>query len=238
MQNTYLAIIFILCLRLLTAQNTTTVYSDTTIVETTDTYDEIVYEQRKFNDNLKDKYSGKDFNYIDNLKEEHTKPKEQPQERVDFSGTLSTIGEILPYLLGLIVVFIIVRSFIDIDSNFWSFKKQKANSIDILVENEEDIADNDFKQLLARAIKNKNYRLSTRYYYLLLLQKLAENNDIKYHINKTNADYALELEDVEKRKQFSFLSYIYNYVWYGEFPVDEDKFETIKNNYNTFINSI
>ena len=48
-----------------------------------------------------------------------------------------------------------------------------------------------------------------------------------------------EIENQTVRKEFSYLSYVYSYVWYGEFPVDELKFEFVESKYKSFIkNSI
>lgn len=213
---------------------------DSLVVEETYQYSEAsdIHQQREFKDNLKSKYSGREFTYKDDIKAEKPKPKPKPTTYPNLSAFFIVLAQLLPYLLGILVVFIIIRSFVDFDSNFWRFKKPKKSSIALTIENEEDIAENDFESLLEHAIKNKDYRLSTRYYYLLLLQKLAEKKLIDYNIDKTNADYLLELKEAKMKDQFSFLSYIYNYVWYGEFPVNDIKFKTIQDNYTSFIKTI
>jgi len=80
--------------------------------------------------------------------------------------------------------------------------------------------------------------LATRYYYLSLLKRLSQKGLITYDKDKTNTEYKFELQDKQMRKKFSYLAYVYDYVWYGEFPVDESKFSTIETNYKTFLQTI
>lgn len=214
-----------------------TIHSDTaidTVYTTTSDFE----KQRIFKENLKEKYSGKDFEY----KEEKVKslPIQTPRKPSKLAGGMvSFMANIFPYLLGLIVIFIVLRSFIDAESGFWNFKRSnKKIGQTLIVEDEENIEENDFEALLNIALKKKNYRLATRYYYLALLQRMTQKEYIKYHKEKTNADYLFELKDEQIRQGFSYLSYIYNYVWYGEFPVDETQFTTIQNKYQQFIKTI
>ena len=95
-----------------------------------------------------------------------------------------------------------------------------------------------FDTLLTNAINNGNYRLATRFHYLSLLKKLSQKELIKYDKDKTNTEYQFELKNKELRAKFSYLAYIYDYVWYGEFPVDQLKFGVIENKYKSFIEVI
>lgn len=207
---------------------TDTVYTTTTDFE----------KQRIIQDDLKEKYSGKDFEY----KEEQLKkkPVQKPREQSKFAGDFVTfIASAFPYILGLIVIFIVIRSFIDVESDFWKFKRSDTKiHRAILTEDEDNIEENDFNALLQNALKAKNYRLATRYYYLALLQKMTQKEYIKYHKEKTNGDYLFELKDEQFRKDFSYASYIYNYVWYGEFPIDKTQFSMIQKKYEQFIKTI
>ena len=45
-------------------------------------------------------------------------------------------------------------------------------------------------------------------------------------------------ENKEIRSQFSEVSYIYSYVWYGEFPIDSNTFKTVEKKYKFLFNSI
>lgn len=199
--------------------------------------------QREFKNDLKSEYSGKDFTYIDDIK----KPKKKEIEKVDFDpdslnflkSVFSFFGTIFPYLLALIVILILVKSFLNTEGGIFKVGKVERKVADKLVyEEDENIENNDYVRLLKRAIENNDYRLATRYYYLSVLKKLSQKNLIDYHKDKTNSEYLFELKNEEKRKQFSYLSYIYDYVWYGEFPVDKVKFDVIETNYKSFIKTL
>lgn len=196
-------------------------------------------KKRAFTSDLKEKYSGKEFIYTENLNKPKPKEAISPEELSFFTGLISFMTAFFPYLLGLIFVFIIIKTFINSEASFWSFGKSNGKIADKLIhEDDDNIEDIDFDNLLKRAISNDNYRLAIRYYYLILLKKLAIKKYIEYHKDKTNSEYLFELKSKQIKKEFSYLSYIYSYVWYGEFHVNEQKFNVIENKYKSFINSI
>ena len=198
-------------------------------------------KQRSFSDELTSKYNGKDFIYT----EEKT-PEKKPQKKanLNFEKSAASIvkfmASVFPYLLAIIVIFILIKSFVYGDKDFWKFSKTtKKGTKKLIFENEdENINEHDYDKLLAQAIQNKEYRLATRYYYLSLLKKMSKKGLIDYHKDKTNSQYLFELKDNDTRKQFSYLLYIYDYVWYGEFVVDTPKFNSIENSYKNFINTL
>jgi len=220
-------------------------FEDDYIEEVSFANDTIVYnkntnisEQRQFHDDLKNKYAGKDFEYIDNLK----KPEPVEEKELDSTGIdlfLGFMSSFFPYLLGIIVLLILLKSFVNIDAGFWKFGKQtKKVSKKEVYDDEEDIHEHDYEELLRLAIKNANYRLATRYYYLLLLKNLSHKKLISYHKDKTNTEYQFELKNKYLRSKFSQLVYIYDYVWYGEFAINEMKFNLIEEKYQSFIKGI
>jgi len=193
--------------------------------------------EREIKGNLKEKYTGRDFTYIDDLKQ--PKKVESSIKPANFSnGFLFFMSNIFPFILAAIVILIILKSFVNINSRFWMIKSKSKVSVKRLDASDEDIDDSDFEELLRRAVKSKDYRLAIRYYYLSLLQYLSEKKHIEYHKDKTNSDYLFELKDQKMRANFSYLSYVYSYVWYGEFPVNEFKFVSIEKKYQSFLETI
>lgn len=199
-------------------------------------------KKRTFEKDLNTKYSGSDFKYEDDIK----KPKDpeiqvppKPIEGNSIKGFSTFMSSVFPFILAIVVVLIILKSFVNIESGFWNIKAaKKEKAVKLVSEDDHDIDASDYEALLQRAIKNGNYRLATRYYYLSLLKKLSHNNYIEYHKDKTNSEYLFELKNKSMRSNFSYLSYIYSYVWYGESAVDEMKFKTIENKYKSFIETI
>ena len=78
-------------------------------------------------------------------------------------------------------------------------------------------------------------RLTIRYYYLWLLKIMAQKQIIEWDIEKTNSDYLYELKDQAQKEDFTYLSYLYNYIWYGEFEMDETTFAKAKNDFEKSI---
>jgi len=70
---------------------------------------------------------------------------------------------------------------------------------------------------------------------LWLLKSLSDRTIIDWDIEKTNTDYLSEIKSAEFKKEFEFLSYIYDYCWYGEFELNEEDFAKAENH---FINAI
>ncbi|MFK7834518.1 MAG: DUF4129 domain-containing protein [Winogradskyella sp.] len=143
------------------------------------------------------------------------------------TGLLYFIFTILPYLLLAILIFLLIRFFLKVNSNNLITKAKKEGSISF-TEEEQIIKNEDIPALIKDAIQQKNYRLAIRYYYLLSLKQLTENNSISWQPQKTNEDYIKEIDKEHLRLDFKNITKIYDYVWYGEFSVDAVKFETLR----------
>ena len=77
---------------------------------------------------------------------------------------------------------------------------------------------------MKEAIKNAQFRLAVRYYYLNELRKLDELNIISYEYQKTNRDYYEEIKDEKIRQHFFEITKLYEFIWYGSFKVSEKDF--------------
>lgn len=197
---------------------------------------DLLYDERRaLPRGLKDKYSGKEFTYVDDLKKPAPKKKSNPLFGKGFFAFMSTI---FPFLLVLLIVLIVMKALLNVNINFRNFRKAPKGKVDTTPTADENIEEMDIEALLRTSIQEKKYRLATRYYYLFVLKKLSDGQLITYNKEKTNAAYLFEIKDTAIRSHFSYLLYIYNYVWYGEFAVDEIKFQTIENKYKSFINRI
>lgn len=198
--------------------------------------DSEAFQPRKF-ENLKEKYSDSDFNYV----EKPTKVDRTAWDRFwdavgrffsnlfDFGdGTKALSGveilmKVIAILIILFVVYLIVKIIINKEGG-WIFGKS-AKKITVSEITEEDIHSLDFNTIITKAKNEKNYRLATRYYYLWLLKSFSDSNIIEWDIEKTNGDYINEISNVELKSEFQFLSYVYEYSWYGEFDLTQTDFE-------------
>lgn len=109
----------------------------------------------------------------------------------------------------------------------------KSSGISYLI-TEEEIRTTDFEALMNEALGDQQYRLAVRYLYLKSLQRLVNRRIIDWKSEKTNRDYLLELPMGELRQGFGRLTLLFEYVWYGEFNVDRDRFEQFRNQFQQF----
>jgi hypothetical protein len=52
--------------------------------------------------------------------------------------------------------------------------------------------------------------------------------------DKTNYNYVHEIKNVTLQKDFAALTLNYEYVWYGEFNIDELTYSKLKNTFTAF----
>lgn len=149
-------------------------------------------------------------------------------DRLDFitlGPGLGSFWSILGYafilILVILFVFLILKLFGVDYRTILGRKKLDTPPIDIYAENVHEM---DFDTLISNALKNKDYRLVIRFMYLKNLKFLTDKGFIKWDINKTNTSYLYEIADNEIRDKFIDATFIFDYVWYGEFPIDEDQF--------------
>jgi hypothetical protein len=67
---------------------------------------------------------------------------------------------------------------------------------------------------------------------------MSEKQIIEWDVEKTNSDYIYEIKSAELKARFEYLSYLYNYMWYGEFAVSIEDFEKAKKAFETTLKSI
>ncbi|MFP2996016.1 DUF4129 domain-containing protein [Spongiivirga sp. MCCC 1A20706] len=149
----------------------------------------------------------------------------------NFITLLYWIGGIA--LLALVVYFI-VRAIMNDEGN-WIFGRASDKGVVNGVDVETNIHETDFVALVQQAKEEKNYRMAVRYYYLWLLKNMSNKELIEYDVEKTNSDYQNELKDKNLQKEFGYTSYLYNYIWYGEFDVNDDEFVKASNAFDLLI---
>ncbi len=90
---------------------------------------------------------------------------------------------------------------------------------------EENIHELDFNKLIDEAAQQQQYRKALRLLYLRSLKELSDSHYIQWSIDKTNREYLAELPSGELRKSFGQLTLLFEYIWYGDFPVDRSLFD-------------
>lgn len=153
------------------------------------------------------------------------------------TGLLKFIFNILPYLILIFLVFLLLRFFLKVDSRTIITGQQNSATISF-TEEEHILKNEDINALITDAILQQNFRLAIRYYYLLSLKKLSQNHIISWQQQKTNEDYISEIEAKSLKIDFTNITRIYDYVWYGEFDIDALKFERFKSQFESLNNTI
>ena len=115
------------------------------------------------------------------------------------AGYLATFLEIIPYLLLGILLFLLIKFFLKVNSNAIVYSN-KNSSIVNLSEDEHIIRNEDIDLLIQQALKSRDYRLAVRYYYLLILKLLSSEKHIEWEMQKTNDDYLKELTTVDLKR--------------------------------------
>ena len=75
--------------------------------------------------------------------------------------------------------------------------------------------------MIQKALSDQDYRLAVRFYYLYILQLMSEEALIDWQLQKTNHDYEKEIKKPELKYAFAKITRLYDYVWYGDFSIDE-----------------
>ncbi len=203
---------------------------------------------RHFED-LKEKFQGEEFIYERSIENSGlwTRFKQWLNDLIRELFNLSSEGQaskvtdfalkIGGVIIFLLVIYFIFKAVIN-DEGTWVFGKSSEKNIIPVSDIENNIHRTDFKQLIAEAEQDKNYRLAIRYYYLWLLKALTNAEIIAYDVEKTNSDYYNEIVSKPLKNEFSYTSYLYNYIWYGEFDVNQSQFNKAKSAFIKFLNSI
>lgn len=206
--------------------------------------DNAVYP-KKFKENVPSRYKGKEFDYTT------TKPRMSLWEKLMkkmgeilnsiFGETVFTnsgnIAGILVRLFAIVLVgfilYFIIKYLIGKDGNFLFGKRNKK--VDIKDEElHENIHEINFPESILKFEKSGDFRSAVRYQFLFVLKKLSDKKLIIWNPEKTNKDYLAELKAPHLKSDFFDLSYIFDYVWYGEFSISEESYQKFKKQYQSF----
>ncbi|QIL39686.1 DUF4129 domain-containing protein [Pedobacter sp. HDW13] len=137
--------------------------------------------------------------------------------------------------VGVGVVIFIVLKLIGSENIFSRKSKETILPYDVLTENIHEI---DYEQELQRLITEGKFRLAVRLLYLRALKKLSDAELIQWQPEKTNYHYLTELREPALKNDFGKLTLQFDYIWYGDFPIDATRFEPINQSFNHFNSQI
>lgn len=137
------------------------------------------------------------------------------------------------WLLAIFFIgFIIYKVFIK--SGFLSLGQRRKNVLSNLEQDEELKETQAYDQFISNAEREQQFNLATRYWYLKTLKNLKDTELIQYSPDKTNQEYITELTETLFQEPFRELTRNYEYVWYGEFLLQEERYQKIKISFEAF----
>lgn len=200
---------------------------------------------KKFEDEFQEEYTGNDFDYEEDGDSENLISKlvrsfmEGMEDLFGFDlepETYRTIETILYIVLIAIGLYFMVRLLMGQKAT--AFFGSNNRAISPMLAQEEDISQIDLQALIDNALKQSDYRLAVRYMFLKVLKDLSGRNLIQWHFDKTNNDYLRELSSQQLQGEFRTVSRLYNYIWYGEFPINKERFVKAQAKFDQLQNSI
>lgn len=99
---------------------------------------------------------------------------------------------------------------------------------------DENINEMNFVKLIEDSVAKKEYRYAIRLCYLQSLKILADRNLIDWKIDKTNHNYLIEMRKNAHARGFARITDVFEWVWYGEFSIDEAEFVELKAMFDSF----
>lgn len=220
------------------------IFTDKDVQVDADTINQIAFQT-----NFKNKYQTKEFIYELKTPEKNIWDRflewlsRMIQNIFNFSNnkmamdTTVTILKILAVLLIGFVVYKIIKALLNKEGQ-WIFGKNTQKKIASDDPIERQLQTTNFESLIKKTLAAGQDRLTLRYYYLWLLKRLSEKQIIEWDLEKTNSDYLYEIKNEAQKVNFAYLSYLYNYSWYGAFEMDDETFQKAKLSFETTLKSL
>lgn len=145
--------------------------------------------------------------------------------------------EILIYVFAAASIIYIIVRLLRADKSLVFYKDSERSGVH-MKDHEENIHELDLDQLLEEAVQQRHYRRAIRLLYLILLKELAGKKLIDWSPAKTNHEYLREIKSAPMKKTFQANTIIFEYIWYGEFPLDEAGFEKARESFQSFIQQV
>lgn len=166
-------------------------------------------------------------------KQRKTSTSTPPDKSTESKPSELNINWLVVILLGIAIILLVLY--------FSGFKldslRKKTKNVSGADENPLDTEHIDnikFETELEKAIRLQNYRLAVRILYLETLKKMHDTGTIDWKINKTNWDYVKEVSNKNWQLDFKRITNAFDYVWYGNFTVDESTFKLMYEQINAF----
>jgi hypothetical protein len=148
------------------------------------------------------------------------------------TASLAPFWKIIAYVIfGAGLVYVILK-LIGVDPRGVFYRSGKGG-LDFQV-TDENIHEMEFDTLIAEAVRKREYRRAIRLHYLQSLKELTDREMIAWRPDRTNHEYLQELSGSPSRNPFERITTIFEYSWYGNFPVGEEIYRFAEREFSTF----
>lgn len=205
------------------------------------------YVERSFDKGSLEGYrSDPDYQYHrDKPEPPKRKPKERKQREISesrpiqFDGPRADLSGLAKGIIWVVIIGVAVFVLAQLLKVNWKgLARKKSDKAKVAAETEipieEDVTKMEFEDLLQSAIDAGKFRVAVRLLYLRTLRQLTDQGLIAWRKEKTNHEYLRELKDRNLRPAFSDVTLIFEYIWYGEFPVNKDDFNLARASFIQF----
>jgi hypothetical protein len=163
------------------------------------------------------------------------KEEEEPEQRIEYNPeTTAAWSSILKFLLIAVavgLVIFIIANLMGGESLFSPRNRKISRKPEITLENlEENLQEAEIDDFLTQAIKEGNYTLAVRLHYLAIIKALSSRGFIKWKKDKTNGEYLRETRSSSHFTLFQEATRLFEWVWYGNKPIDKTGFERMQPN--------
>jgi len=156
---------------------------------------------------------------------------------ISFNEHTASIWEIIIYVLCGCILLFAVLNFVKADKR-WFMQRSTKKAIITHEEVESNIHEMDMDELIKQALEQKQYRRAVRLLYLKSLKELSDKKLIDWSAQKTNSDYLNEIKSAPLKQSFKSNTLIFEYIWYGDFHIDEPLLQKVMKSFDAFINEI
>lgn len=148
-------------------------------------------------------------------------------------GALSDTWLLIRYIVVFLLVCLVIRQLLKANMSTLFFRPPPSPNIayEVLEENIHEI---DFDEQIQKAIAQQAYRKAVRLYYLKSLKTLTDKGVIQWTPDKTNQRYVYELRKHHLQQPFRELTYLFDYVWYGDFTLNQETFNDAQHQFIQF----
>jgi hypothetical protein len=171
--------------------------------------------------------------------------KKKPQARREpswieqlFTGIVALVTLFPVAIICIVVSCMGLLLFLYLKQNGYLLKKTKEDNDKTAQLTDEALEADTYHQLIEQAISSGGFRAAVRLLYLQTLRVLVDKGVVTYSREKTNAAYLRSLVSTPWYKTFATLTLDYEYIWYGETPVNGEQFNVIHRQFRQFMNEL